>query len=68
MSNFSMGAILGMGFPQAQVHTVRSTSAEGTSARNCMHECLWKTLSQDSPHGEIRQTQVILGSQILLGS
>ena len=32
LSNFAMGAILGMGFPQAQVHTVHSTSAEGTSA------------------------------------
>ena len=28
MSNFSMGTILGKGFPQAQVHTVHSTSAE----------------------------------------
>ena len=27
MSNFAMGTILGMGFPQAQVHTVHSTSA-----------------------------------------
>ena len=39
MSNFSMGTILGKGFPQAQVHTV--------------HECLRKILSQDCPHGEI---------------
>ena len=31
MSNFAMGTILGKGFPQAQVHTVHSTSAEGTS-------------------------------------
>ena len=53
MSNFAMGTILGKGFPQAQVHTVHSTSAEGTSAMNCMHECLWKTLSQDCPHGEV---------------
>ena len=27
MSNFAMGIILGKGFPQAQVHTVHSTSA-----------------------------------------
>ena len=27
-----MGTISGMGFAQAQVHTVQSTSAEGTSA------------------------------------
>ena len=27
MSNFSMGTISGMGFAQAQVHTVDSTSA-----------------------------------------
>ena len=26
MSNFAMGTILGKGFPQAQVHTVHSTS------------------------------------------
>ena len=52
MSDFTMGTILGKGFPQAQVHTVHSTSA-----MNCMHNCLWKTLSQDCPHGEIRQTQ-----------
>ena len=26
---------------------------EGTSAMNCMHECLWKILSQDCPHGEV---------------
>ena len=32
MSNFAMGTILGKGFPQAQVHTNYSTSAEGTSA------------------------------------
>ena len=53
MSNFTMGTIVGKGFPQAQVQTVHSTSAEGTSAMNCMHECLWKTLSQDCPHGEV---------------
>ena len=29
VSNFAMGAILGTGFPQAQVHTVHSMSAEG---------------------------------------
>ena len=29
MSNFSMGTISGMGFAQAQVYTVHSTSAEG---------------------------------------
>ena len=28
MSNFSMGTISGMGFAQAQVHTVHSTSAD----------------------------------------
>ena len=28
MSNFAMGTILGKGFPQAQVHTVHSMSAE----------------------------------------
>ena len=27
----------------------------GTRAMNCVHLCLWKTLSQDCPHGEIRQ-------------
>ena len=26
-----------------------------TCAMNCMHLCFWKTLSQDCPHGEIRQ-------------
>ena len=40
-----MGAILGMGFPQALVHTVHSTCACG------------KTHSQDCPHGEIRHCQ-----------
>ena len=25
----------------------------GIRAMNCMHECLWKTLSQDCPHGEV---------------
>ena len=35
MSNFTMGTILGKGFPQAQVHTVC-----GTRAIICMHECL----------------------------
>ena len=25
----------------------------GTRAMNCMHLCLWKTLSQDCPHGEV---------------
>ena len=44
--------------PQSFVYvagTVHSTSAEGTSAMNCMHECLWKTLSQDCPqcNGEV---------------
>ena len=29
MSNFAMGTILGKSFPQAQVHTVHSMSAEG---------------------------------------
>ena len=53
MSNFSMGTISGMGFAQAQVHTVHSTSAEGTSAMNCMHECLCKTHSRDCPHAEV---------------
>ena len=53
MSNFTMGTILGKGFAQAQVPTVNSTSAEGTSAIDSMHKCLCKTLSQDCPHGEI---------------
>ena len=53
MSDFRMGTILGKGFAQAQVHTVNSTSAEGTSAIDSMHECLSKTLSQNSPHAEI---------------
>jgi hypothetical protein len=44
MSNFAMGTILGKGFPQAQMHTVHSTSAD---------ECLWKSLSQDCPHGKV---------------
>ena len=48
-----MGTTLGKGFAQAQVHTVNSTSAEGTSAIDSRHECLSKTLSQDCPHGEI---------------
>jgi hypothetical protein len=47
MSNFTMGTIVGKGFAQAQVHT------EGTSAMNCMNECLSKTLSQKCPHGKI---------------
>ena len=34
-------------------HTVHSMSAKGTSALNCMHECLRKTLSQDCPHREV---------------
>ena len=41
MPNFAMGTILGKGFPTS------------TSAMNCMLECLWKTLSQDCPHGEV---------------
>ena len=28
-----------------------------TCAMNCMHLCLWKTHSQDCPHGEIRHLQ-----------
>ena len=48
MSNFAMGTILGKGF------ACSSTSAEGTSAMNCMHECLSKTLFQNyCPHGKI---------------
>ena len=53
MSDFTMGTILGKGFAQAQVQTVNSTSAEGTSAIDSRHECLSKTFSQDCPHGEI---------------
>ena len=45
-------AILGKGFAQAQAHTVNSTRA-GTSAIDSIHDCLSKTLSQDSRHGEI---------------
>ena len=45
MSDFRMGTIWGKGFAQAQVHTVNSTSAEGTSVIDIMHECLSKTLS-----------------------
>ena len=44
LSNFAMGTILGKGFPQAQVHTVHSTSAEGTRAMNECDKCFWKTL------------------------
>ena len=44
--NFAMGTILGKGFAQALVHTSQ-------------HLCLCKTLSQDCPHGEIRQTFLI---------
>jgi hypothetical protein len=47
-----MGTILGKDIQQALVHTVHSTSAFGTRAKNCMH--LWKTPSQDCPHGEIK--------------
>ena len=42
--NFAMGTILGKGFAQALVHTSQ-------------HLCLYKTLSQDCPHGEIRHAQ-----------
>ena len=43
-----MGTILGKGF------ACSSTSAKGTSAMNCMHECLSKTLFQNyCPHGKI---------------
>ena len=49
MSDFASG----QGFAQAQVHTFNSTNAEDTSAIDSMHECLSKTLSQESPHGEI---------------
>ena len=28
----------------------------GTRAMNCMHLCLWKTVSQDCPHGEIKHS------------
>ena len=49
LSEFTMGTILGKGFAQTQVHSVFSTSAEGTSAIDCMYECLSKTLSQDCP-------------------
>ena len=48
-----MGTFLGKGFAQAQVHIVNSTSAEGTSAFDNMHECLSKTLSQNCLHDEI---------------
>ena len=34
---------------------VENATSFGTRAMNCMHLCLWKTLSQDCPHGEIRQ-------------
>ena len=50
-----MGTILGKGFVQALVHNVNSPRAFGTRAINSMHLCLSKSLSQDSPHGEIRQ-------------
>ena len=53
MSDFRMGTIWGKGFAQAQVHTVNSTSAEGTSVIDIMHECLSKTLSPNCPHAEI---------------
>ena len=53
MSDFITGTILGKGFAQAQVHIVNSTSAEGTSAFDKMHECLSKTLFQNCPHDEI---------------
>ena len=36
MSDFIIGTILGKGFAQAQVHIVSSTSAEGTSALDCL--------------------------------
>jgi hypothetical protein len=32
----------------------------GTRAVICMHLCLCKTLSQDCPHGEIRQSEPTL--------
>ena len=50
-----MGTIWGKGFAQALVHIVNNTRAFGTRAINSMHLCLSKTLSQDCPHGEIRQ-------------
>ena len=60
MSNFAMGTILGKGFPQAQVHTNHSTSAEGTSAvmyarkavcteiskKKCLHICQYVDISE----------------------
>ena len=50
LSNFTMGTILNKGF-------CSNTSAESTSAMNCIHqcflECLSKTLSQSCRHGKI---------------
>ena len=48
--NFSMGTISGMGFAQAQVHTVHSMSAEATSAMSCMHECFPKIVPMAKLH------------------
>ena len=53
-----MGTILGKYFPQSLVRTIHSTCAFGTCAMNCMHLWLWKTLSHDCPHGEIRHSQM----------
>ena len=39
------------------VENATSPWGQGTRAMNCMHLCLWKTLSQDCPHGEIRHLQ-----------
>ena len=53
--NFIMGTILGKGFAQALVQTVKSTHAFGTRDIDSMHLYLSKTLSQHCPHAEIRQ-------------
>ena len=60
MSDFTMGTILGKGFAQALVHTIKSTRAFGTRAIDNMHLCLSKTLSQNCPHDEIRQTRNLI--------
>ena len=53
MSDFRTGRILGKHFPEAQVHTVQRTSAEGTSPVDSMDECFRKKLSQNSPRTEV---------------
>ena len=46
----------------------QSVANGGSRAMNCMHECLWKTHSQDCPHREIRHSYWPKSTNILLSA